>query len=194
MPYLTPAQVRERAPILNDEARYPDVRLAELVAEFEELAERYRGVAFTPRTATETVWIGADWNQHGSFVLVDRTPIRSVTGFTLDGTAVTPMVETDFRTGMIRFGAHVGPGSLGVTYDHGLDVPPPGILRACTIYVRSAALSDQSGTPRDVIGQTFDGGYTRFSTPDWNLGRPTGWLEVDRILNSQEDHRIPGVA
>ena len=41
-----------------------------------------------------------------------------------------------------------------------------------------------------VIGQSFEGTYTRFSTPDWNAGRPTGYLEVDRLLNSLPDYRF----
>jgi hypothetical protein len=80
-----------------------------------------------------------------------------------------------------------------VAYDHGYDQPPPLVLRACRQYVRSCALADLSGMPRDVIGQSIDGGYTRYSTPDKAAGRPTGYLEVDRLLNSLPDLRA-GVA
>ena len=66
---------------------------------------------------------------------------------------------------------------------------PAAVLRACRLYVRSCALSDQSSIPRDVLGQSFEGTYTRYSTPDWDAGRPTGYLDVDRLLNTLDDYR-----
>lgn len=49
VPYLTAAQVRVRQPRITDVS---DDEIERLVAEFEALAERYRGVGFTTREAT----------------------------------------------------------------------------------------------------------------------------------------------
>lgn len=72
--------------------------------------------------------------------------------------------------------------------------PPATWVRACTEYVISVLRATASGQSRDVIAQTFDGGMTRYSTPDVAAGRPSGFLEVDRLLNSLPDYRLPGVA
>lgn len=88
----------------------------------------------------------------------------------------------------------------GVAFiDRGQDLPtyvtpPETILDACAEYVVSVVRNRSVGTSRDVIAQSFDGGVTRYSTPDWRAGRPTGYLEVDRLLNSMPDYRIPGIA
>lgn len=131
-PYLTPAQVRERRPDQLDQAL--DDVIAQQVTAFEELAEAYRGVAFTDR--------GQDATSYPGLVYAS---------------------------------------------------PPETILDACAEYVVSVLRGRSSGTSRDVIAQTFDGGMTRYSTPDWGAGRPTGYLEVDRLLNSLPDYRVPGI-
>lgn len=69
------------------------------------------------------------------------------------------------------------------------------ILRAaCAEYVSVVSTSRSSGTSRDVVAQSIDGSWTRYSTPDMAAGRPTGWTEVDRLLNSLADYRVPGIA
>ena len=45
-----------------------------------------------------------------------------------------------------------------------------------------------------VSPEATDAGTTRYSTPDWNRGRPTGFLEVDRLLNSLPIFRPAGIA
>ena len=64
-------------------------------------------------------------------------------------------------------------GTLSVTYSYG-QATPPSIKQACVQYVRAVALRELSDTSRDVIQQGFEGGSTRYSTPDWAAGRPTG--------------------
>ena len=75
-----------------------------------------------------------------------------------------------------------------------IGAPPALLLRACREYVRACAIVDRGSVGREVIAQADGaGGTTRFSTPDWDDGRPTGWSEVDRLLNTLEDHRCPSV-
>jgi hypothetical protein len=135
-PYLTPEQVRAKirrqvpSDVTNDE-------IAELVTEFEEIAEQYRGVAFTDRT---------------------------------EGDEDPPWPGVVFET------------------------PPQVAKKACVEYVWLSVQAARSGTSRDVIAQTVEGNFTRYGTPSWPDGRPTGWNEVDRLLNSLPDYRVPGVA
>lgn len=196
-PYLTPDDLKGD-PSLARLATIDDATLAAYIAEFEDVAEDYRGVAFTPRTATETVWpSGRTW-------LLTKPRVRSITTVTIGGTVVPSTAWIfDGLTGIIV--VHVGtaaklwpvaglPVPTVVTYEHGFDAPPPGLLRACRQYVRAVALRDQQAVERDVVTQGFEGGgYTRYSTPDPAAGRPTGFGEVDRLLSMLPDYRCPVV-
>lgn len=71
-----------------------------------------------------------------------------------------------------------------------LSIVDPVLARACREYVRASAVATRSNVGRDVIAQSVEGLTTRFSTPDKAAGRPTGYLDVDRLLNSLTDHRI----
>lgn len=184
IPYLTVDQIQERYPSSTGDVDVDG--LVRLVAEFEDIAERYVGVAQTPRTRTVTdvvrdvdVWAAPD------------IKIRSVASVTVDGVALAGFT-VDGRNGIVYLCGCVS-GTLVATYDHGFDAPPEALLRACGEYVSSVCMSDASGTSRNIIGQSVDGSYIRYSTPDWNAGRPTGWLEVDRLLNSLMDDKIPGI-
>jgi hypothetical protein len=55
------------------------------------------------------------------------------------------------------------------------------------------AFADRSGQSRDVIAQSFDGSMTRYSTPSLQGKRPTGFLEIDRLLNSAATYSFPSV-
>lgn len=193
MAYLTASQVRSRVPALTNSTTYPDSELDDLVAEFTEIAERYRNVAFEPRTVTDEVITYPNISTQ-----LGHYPVRSITSASVDGTALTASelaaLTIDKPTGLITGGPWVGSKQLTVTYTHGFDSPPELILRACAEYVRATAFSTRSGQSRDVIAQSMDGSFTRYSTPDWNRGRPTGYLEVDRLLNSAASYMTPGVA
>jgi len=193
VPYLTAQEVRDRArsDSLSDDDVFTDDYLEELVEEFEDIAERYCGVAFIPRTTTETRDVA------GAASLILRPRITAVSAFTVDGIASTVYTLTEdveaLRIGVLPFTAHAS-GSIAVAYTHGYATIPATIRRACVEYVRACALRSDTGTGRDVIQQGFDGGSTRYSTPDWHAGRPTGYIEVDRLLNSNRDFPDQGVA
>jgi hypothetical protein len=198
-PYLTPTGIRAAVPSLENTGKYSDTQLADYIAEFEQIAEDYRGVAFTPRTAVETQTICSG----ASAVALNWPKVRSVASVVVDGTTidsstyrVTEAGVLMSSTGFVAGGAFPEAAAV-VTYDHGYDVPTtttrPGsvLLRACREYVRIVAVADRSSVPRDIIATSADGMSTRYSTPDLKAGRPTGYLEVDRLLNSLPDHRIP---
>lgn len=193
MAYLTASQVRSRVPALTNSTTYPDSELENLVAEFTEIAERYRNVAFETRTVT-----GEVITYPNASTQLTHFPIQSITSASVDGTALTAAelaaLTIDKPAGLVTGGPWVGSKQLTITYTHGIATPPETLLRACAEYVRSVAFSARSGQSRDVIAQSMDGSYTRYSTPDWSRGRPTGYLEVDRLLNSLTSYLTPGVA
>jgi hypothetical protein len=201
-PYLTPATLRSAVSTLADVGRYPDQVLADLVAEFEQIAEVYRGVAFTPRTAVETYTICS-----GATSITLLWPrVRSVASVVIDGTTASSSTYRATEYGVLQssvgfIASSLFPhGQAVITYDHGYDAPTsavmPGsaLLRACREYVRICAVADRSNVPRDIISTSADGMSTRYSTPDIGAGRPTGYIEVDRLLNSLPDYRTPAIA
>lgn len=196
-PYLTPADIRSRvgsgAATLPPDDTAGNALIAEWIAEFEEIAEDYRGVAFTPRTETLTATAN---NRGAASRLLLRPLVRSVTSLTVAGDVAAPTTYTvSGADGILDYTSGFAYGqAITVVYEHGMDAPPQRLKRACHQYVIGVARSENAGTSRDVIAQSFDGGTTRYSTPDKSAGRPTGWLEVDRLLNSLPDYRIPGAA
>lgn len=189
MPYLTPAQVRDRQPRVADLGDASDAEITRLVSEFEVIAEEFCGIGYTTRAVTD------EFTRPGFLVVLRTPPVVSITSFTVDGTAGTVAdIVLDKLTGEIINGGWQGSDVLSVTYQAGVATVTEPLLRACAEYVRCCLSSDRSGQSRDVIAQSFDGGITRYSTPDWAKGRPTGWLEVDRLLVSVGKRRAPGLA
>jgi hypothetical protein len=192
---LTAADLRERVTALREVEKFPDEVLEDLVDEFVEIAQDYRGVAYEPATATDTVildapetWVRLAWPKVRSITSV------TVTSPTVGGTA-TLLNATDYsydaESGHLSYPSGFAAGDKVVAvYQHGLTAAPKALVRAGREYVRACALTDRSSVGRDVLTQSDgQGGSTRYSTPDKNAGRPTGWLEVDRLLNSLEDYR-----
>jgi hypothetical protein len=190
--YQTAAQIRAAAgTTLSDAAKFTDQTLSDLISEFEELAESYCGVAFEPRNQTDTLQLRSTTTR-----LLVRPQLRSVTSLSVDGAAVTVgNLVLDKPIGSIKYDAGFPcESTVVIVYAHGFDAPTKGCLRACRLYVRSCALSDQSGVSRDVIATSHDGTTDRYSTPDWAARRATGYTEVDRLLNQLPNYRMPGVA
>jgi hypothetical protein len=261
MAYLTASDIRAAYPNakgLQDGAKITDTQLDDLIAEFAEIAELYRGVAYEPRTVT-----GEQHRliSHTQILELANREVRSISSVTVDGVALTDTdyvldgpagrilytpgfwsaqlvlftyvhglgarqvtdgvtdTDTSFSSATAAFvaedqgkkiaGAGIPDGTTIATVTDSTHVVlsaettaaatgvtvtiggcPNTLLRACREYVRSCALADSSNVTRDVIGQSADGGYTRYSTPDMRAGRPTGYLEVDRLLNSLRDYRV----
>lgn len=193
MAYLTADEIRSGAqPLspLSNPQEFTDEQLEEYVAEFEEVAENYCGVAFEPRTVT-----GETYLVTGRDVFLAWMPVTTLTTVTVDGVTLTSDdYEFDKRLGILRLGSAQRDATVAVTYTHGLSAPPQALLRACRKYVQSVALADTSDTPRDAIATSAEGVTLRFSTPDREAGRPTGFMEVDRLLNSLPNYSAPGQA
>lgn len=180
-PYLTADQVRDRVPSLRDSDQVPDTTIEDLVAEFAEIVARYRGATFAPTVHTEQV------HPADGVLIVAHYPLTGIA--TIDGDTPTDSVRWD-SSGAITGGCW--PNPVEVVYTAGTATPAL-LLRVCCEYVRVVVEQELSGTSRDVIAQTIDGTVTRYSTPNWEQGRPTGWSEIDRALNTLPDYRLPGV-
>lgn len=196
-PYLAPADLRSVKGLESTDL-YPDDLLASYVEEFEGIAEAYRGVAFTPRTAVETVTLTLFSGV--TTVLLSWPLVRSVTSVVLDGDTLDSSTYTLTDRGGVYSASGFYGTSVAVTYAHGFDEPSTGwfrskmLLNACKQYVRSCAKRDESAVSRDQLTATDgQGGTIRYSTPDPGAGRPTGYLDIDRLLNLLPDYRMPGI-
>jgi len=191
MAYLTAAQIRDQAPDIANTDLYPDAVLTRFESVFEGIAERARGVAFITRTASETVTLDNESILHTQWPEIQSVSSVSITLF--GSTVSLPLTQIQVQsTGDIDLCATFS-GMASVTYVHGLTTTPDPILDACAEYVRSRAIAWKAGNIRDVIAQAFDGGTTRYSTPDWDAGRFTGLLDVDALINSVRDYRRQGI-
>lgn len=195
MAYLTAAQVRER--VARSGSSDPLSGLADAVvdgyvAEFEQVAEDYVDEAYQARTATEVHRVRSVTDT----IALDRVNITAITSITTDGVALgASSYELDKLEGIVRrtTGAFSPTYPATIVYTYGTSTVPEILKRACALYVQRVSEAEKSGQGRDLIAQGIDGGTTRYSTPDKAAGRPTGWLEVDRLLNVLRP-RIPGIA
>lgn len=63
---------------------------------------------------------------------------------------------------------------------------PSYLISAATEYALCVLTARSSGASRNTLAESTETGTTRYSTPDWAAGRPTGFLEVDRLLNTND--------
>lgn len=184
-PYITATD----APVIDDRlAPFAAEKIERQVSVFEGIVEREFGVAYTPRSAVATF----DQGWPTCRLPLPNTRIRSVTSVTVGGVLVAPATYTvNLAAGIITCAGGWSAGPIVVAYVHGWDEPPAVLIEACCEYVLSVLKYKSSGTNRNTIAQGGEGSATRYSTPDRNAGRWTGWLEVDRLLGHLVDERIP---
>lgn len=193
MAYLTASSAKSRDPRLAD---LDDDAVTAQIAAFTDIAERYRGVPFESTTATAVKVHG----HYGCKLITPQNHVKiiSLSAASLDGTALTSDELADVTIwsewGVFERAAGWSATQVSLTYTYGYATTPAAILDACTEYVLCVLRARQSGVSRNTLSEATDAGTTRYSTPDWSAGRPTGWLEVDRLLNSLPDYRTPGIA
>lgn len=187
MAYLTADELRAGAAVIDNAERFHDDLLDGLVAEFEDLAERYRGIAFEPRTATATLRASGS-----SRLMLPHVEVSAVSAVTENGASVLAAgFDLWSSQGLLvrPSGWFVEP--IVVSYTHGLSSPPAAILRACREWVRAKAMQSTGNMPRNALSYSDESGTSyRESIADWEAGRPTGLLVVDEALNSVSDRRF----
>lgn len=198
--YCSITDVRD-VPHLASAGEFTTARIRRAITEFEDLVDEYRGISFVRRVAVTTHRL--DYGK--DYVALNRAAIYAIRQLTGPQGVLTAAGWLWDGAGHITVNA----GAAGVpapavansdwdvtvVWEHGLTRGDPELLRRAAVeYVRATLLKEVSGTSRDVIATAADGFVTRYSTPDWGMGRPTGMLEVDRLLNQLVDRRLPGVA
>lgn len=172
--------------IPNMPASITDAALLEFRRDFENLAEEYVGVAMVPRYHRDHV-VGTGRTR----VQLTKLRPRTVLSVSINGSVVAdvsgyglhPHGRLENLSGFPR-PTIAGP-NVFVEIEHGLDAPSESMRRACKLYVHHQAKMDRSAVGRDMLAETDSEGITaRWSTPDWDAGRPTGLLDVDRTLNA----------
>jgi hypothetical protein len=178
MPWMTADDVTTRRPGISDAT---DGAIEALIAEFEQLAERYLGVSYLTREAVHT-----GFPVDGVLELPHLQVVSVESLVDENDTAVT--YKLNKRRGTIYDLRHHG--ELTAEYTHGLNAPTPRLLGACARWVERMIVVDRTGTSRDVLSQSFESGTTRYSTPDWAAGRPTGFLQIDADLNAERSYLL----
>lgn len=157
-------------------------------------AERYRGVGFVRQLSVEHL------TGSGRDLLVEWPHATVLRYLSVDGDEVDvadyALSSDGTLAGVSSFPRPSTPGpNVVVAYEHGLDEVPPGAVEASLIYIQAALARARSGLSRDIIWTTGpDGTGSRYSTPNWDEGRPTGYIDVDRYLNELDDYRPAGIA
>lgn len=185
-----------------DTSKYPDALIDARVATFTSIFTRYRGYAPTP---TQTVYVTPaqerhrwGWDDCGwtGRIQLPYPLLISVDSATFNGDdAGDPPVGltiADLGASVIQV---TKPGIWAVTFTHGAPEADPISVDAAVEYVKARLYRNNSQTPREAIqmGDANAGISYRFSTPDASAGRPTGYLDVDALLNMTPDLRGVGV-
>jgi hypothetical protein len=178
MAYITAANAKAQQSSLAD---FTDAEVNAAVAEFQDICERYCGRKFGTRSATFEVGTRP---LPANLALPD-TDISSVSA-TVDGTSVSMSnVTINEDAGTLRNMPWAGtyPTTALVAYTVGTSAVPAVLASGAAEYAARTLNSRASGTSRDVRWQSPDGAVS-FVTPSWRDGRPTGYTDVDRALNT----------
>lgn len=175
--YFTLAELRASDPVLADVTKYPDAALGRVRSLAQESLEDACGVAFVPRSSTETV------SGDGSQVLfVSRPYVRSLTAAAVGAIALNITGVTAYGdSGLYRAaGWPAGLGNVQVTYEHGYTAPPLRVAAAAKILARTLLLQGPvSDRATQISG--VDGAIINLATPGFR-GATFGLPEVDVVV------------
>lgn len=175
---------------LSDATKYPNAKFEEARAWFEDLAERFCGVAFVPRYGRDV--IDGDGT---TTLLLSRMRIRKLLSVKVDGVAVA---TSDFKVSSIgKLTRTTGsfpttaPQNVEVIYEHGYDAPKDDLRNAALIAIRDRVLGPKTGVPDRAVAVQSEFANVTLQTagPD----HPTGIPAVDEVLRAYS-RGIPGVA
>lgn len=174
---FTIAQARTVKP-LDNTTLYTVAKIAEARTLAEQALEDACGVAFVPRYRRETV----DGNGRDTLLLKPRP--RSIRSLTVGGTAVT---GTDLTAIVVKptgelyraAGWTLGNGNVVIGYEHGHDLPPLRVGRACLLLAK-LFLVDGPFDDRATSISTEDGTFS-LVTPGLR-GSAFGIPEVDAVV------------
>lgn len=189
-------------PHMGDTAKYPDARVEAVAARVVAVAEGSAGVSFIPREHID-VKSGTRANQASGYaiVLVKRRPFE-VTALTQSGVTLSPAELSELKVvgGVVRWYAgggtvpspwEDGVDNIVVTYHAGYETVPADIKEAVMQATRSLLLSGAANSALDArrTSLTTEAGTINFVVP--GEGRPTGFPEVDEVLQRYRRSRAP---
>lgn len=186
MAYPTAAEAKAKLTAL---AEWTDAQVSDEIDAWAELVLRYCGIAGTSTAFTYTVTPDRATTE----LVLPVQRVLTVSSVTTDGAAVASSAYVvRKREGIIyRAGGWSPMVAHVVVGTHGYSTTPVALSDGACEYALAVLRSRASGTPREITSQSVEGGWINFRTPDWNAGRPTGWVEGDRLLNQ---HRSEAMA
>lgn len=192
MPFTYFALADLRAlPDMDDDTTYPDEACEDAHDYIVGVIEREVGTSFVPRTITDEPHDGNDRNG----LVLDELFVRGVTSATVDGDAVTEVLEQ--RAGVLQrlSGSVPVPWLAGtkvlVTYTAGYSsTPPPDVVQAALRGARAwllensdlAAITDRRSQVTNDLG-----GTTTFVMAGQDEDHPTGYPVVDSMIVGWRD-------
>ena len=165
-------------------------RTVRALDEFDRIVRYFKGASLVPRIAVET-WNRASLDCAYRLVLSEPLPYEIVS-CKVDGTAVSTLLDHSavVRSGGGNLRPTASDGTVEVVYKHGYQTPPAEMVRAATAYVGCVLNIDAAKGRRAYLSNGPDGFTVNpDGTPDPSRGRYTGFIEVDRLIESLPDHR-----
>lgn len=186
--YLGLSDIRNKIDtVFKDAVKYPTQDLVDRRIEVEDEFERICGQAFVPRFEREVL------SGDGRDKLRLKWPLlRRVLAVKVGTTAMAAGTVAAFgadRLGLLRYDASwpYGAGNITVEYEHGMDRPPPDVVRAFKLRMKSFLLTQKSPLPdRAERIATTEIGLVQLAIASKDS---TGIPEVDAVLERHPDPR-----
>lgn len=195
-PYLTADEVRARTsrggPRLSA-AEFSDEWIEEGVEEWEQKLEEHLGVAFTTRETVESVRVPGCTDR----LTLGWPKVQSVVSLVINSATISSaLYELDGETGTLIYRSGFSPTyPATVTYQHGYETILAAVKRSTSLYLEHLAAMDKAGSGPSVARLGFDGGAsTSFIRSNPAAGSLTPWEDVNDIVRTLPNYRIPGVA
>lgn len=200
MPYFTTDEFRSLMADMNDEAKYPDIKIETARDAVEALIEDKCETSFIERTVTETVDGSGNTN-----IVLSSPYIQSVTTVVIDGVTQSAYTYT-FADGTLQrrtTGSYTpvpwvcGVRNITVTYQAGYSTACPNDLKLAAMEAtrdKVLKLTNRNNKPTSrAVSQTNEfGGITQFSVAADD--KPTGIPDVDAtIMRWANKVRVPSV-
>lgn len=184
--YFTVGEARASDPTLADEARYPTADILAARADVEDQFETICGLSFVPRFRIDDVN-----GQNSRAITLERGRVRSFRRLGYEyGTSTTYLNSSglaDLRAngnGVVfsRFAIFpYGLRNVHVSYEHGLDRPPPEVKTAALIRLRHCLNYVKTGIPDRATTFQPETGFGTFNIATAGVAT-TGIPEVDAVL------------
>lgn len=188
-------------PHMGDLAKYSNDRVEAVAGRVVATAEGSSGVSFVPREHVD-IKSGTRANQAGGSIVLMRRRAFEVTAVTQSGVPLSPTELSELRVvkGVLRWYAgggtvpsswEDGTDNIVVTYHAGYETVPADIKEAVMQATRSLLLSGAANSALDArrTSLTTEAGTINFVIP--GEGRPTGFPEVDEVLQRYRRCRSP---